>query len=105
MPTMNPDQAPQPLSAEELALRQKNVRKWILLRGLFLGVLLAAWWMLFAPDSLVEPPLKYVLGVIAGLVATGSYLFNLRANLFPKPPAAAARHGVEPVEQRSGPAE
>ncbi len=103
---MNPDQAPQPqpLSAEELALRQKNVRKWILLRGLFLGILLAAWWILFAPDSLVEPPLKYILGVLAGFVATGSYLFNLRANLFPKPPAVA-RQKPEPVEPRPGPTE
>ena len=69
---------------EELALRRKEVRKWVVLRGVLLGVLLAAWWILFAPDSLMEPGMKYTLGVVAGLVATGSYLFNLRETLFPK---------------------
>jgi len=60
-----------------------SVRRWIYLRGLLLGVLIAAWWIFFAPDSLMERELKIVLGIAAGLIATGSYLFNLRQTLFP----------------------
>ena len=66
-----------------------------MLRGVLLGALIGAWWIFFAPDSLMEPELKKILGVAAGLLATGSYLFNLRDALLlrtcataPKPEAA-----------------
>lgn len=72
-----------PISPEELAVRQKNVRKWVLIRGTLLGLIIAAWWILFAPESYVDPEMKNILGVAAGLIATGSYLFNLRQALFP----------------------
>lgn len=57
---------------------RRSVRRWIYLRGLLIGLLVAAWWILFAPDSLMEHDLKIVLGIVAGLVGAGSYLFNLR---------------------------
>ena len=79
---MSTDLAPTPLSAEELLLRRKAVRKWVLLRGVLLGALLAAWWIFFAPDSMMERDLKIILGVVVGFLATGSYLFNLRDALF-----------------------
>ena len=41
-------------------------------------------WWLTRELALVEAPLKYVLGVVAGVLATGSYLFYLRETLFPK---------------------
>lgn len=74
----------QKLSTEELKLRQAKVRRLVVLRGVLLGLILGAWWSLFAPDSLVEAPLRYVLGVVAGVLATGSYLFYLRDALFLK---------------------
>jgi hypothetical protein len=73
-----------PLSREELVKRQKNVRKVVLLRGFLLGLIIGAWWIFFAPDALVDPELRPILGVLAGLIATGFYLFNLRGSLFPK---------------------
>lgn len=75
---MSSDQTPPQLAPEELAQRKKQVRKWVLLRALLLGVLVAAWWILFVPESMVTGDLKYILGVLAGLIATGFYLFNLR---------------------------
>jgi hypothetical protein len=84
----NPDSTPTPvqqaLSPEEIKQRQAKVKRWVILRGLLLGLILGAWWILFAPDELVAGTLKYVLGVAVGVVATGSYLYNLRATLFPK---------------------
>ena len=71
-----------------------TVRRWIYLRAFLIGVLVAAWWILFAPDSMMEYSLKVILGVVAGLLATGSYLFNLRKTLFPQdvpPPVAEDR--------------
>ena len=59
-----------------------SVRRWIYLRAILIGLLVGAWWIFFAPDSLMEPSLKMTLGIVAGLVATGSYLFNLRKTLF-----------------------
>lgn len=81
---MNSELPSTPLTPEELAVRQKNVRKWVLLRGVLLGAIIAAWWIFFAPEALVEPEMRNVLGYVAGLIATGSYLFNLRTALFPK---------------------
>lgn len=74
-----------------------SVRRWIFLRAFLIGILVAAWWILFAPDSMMESSLKNTLGVVAGLLATGSYLFNLRKTLYPsknggmpsKPPETA----------------
>lgn len=92
--------AQQVLSPEEIKLRQQQVRRLVLLRGLLLGLIMGAWWALFAPDSLVEAPLRYVLAVVIGVVAAGSYLFYLRETLFPKFGLAAggcpARVGQEP---------
>ena len=76
---MSADLQPAALSADDLLKRQKEVRKWVLLRGLFLGTLVAAWWILFVPESIVASTLKYVLGVVVGLVATGGYLYQLRS--------------------------
>jgi hypothetical protein len=73
-----------PLSPEELVKRQKDVRKVVLIRGFLLGLIVAGWWIFFAPDALVEPGLKNILGVAAGLIATGGYYFMLRDSLFPK---------------------
>lgn len=75
---MTTEPATTPLTPEELLLRRKAVRKWILLRGVLLGTLIAAWWIFFAPDSLMERDLKITLGIAVGFLATGSYLFNLR---------------------------
>ena len=91
---MSIELAPQPLSAEELLLRRKAVRKWVLLRGILLGALIAAWWIFFAPDTLMEHDLKVTLGVIVGFLATGSYLFNLRDALFLRAGAATGKQGV-----------
>lgn len=75
---MSADLEPAALSADELLKRQKEVRKWVLVRSFLLGVLVAAWWILFVPESIVASTLKYVLGVVVGLVATGGYLYQLR---------------------------
>jgi len=76
---MSTDQAPATLSADELSKRKKEVRKWVVLRGVLLGVLVAAWWIMFVPESVVASTMKYVLGAVVGLVATGGYLYQLRA--------------------------
>jgi hypothetical protein len=60
-----------------------SVRRWIFLRAVLIGLLVGAWWIFFAPDDLMASSLKITLGVIAGLIATGSYLFNLRQTLCP----------------------
>ena len=67
-----------PLTPEELAQRQKEVRNVVLMRGFLFGLIVAAWWIFFAPDSLVDPGLKQILGVAAGLIATGAYYFSAR---------------------------
>jgi hypothetical protein len=74
----------QPLTPEELALRRKKVRKVVLLRAFLLGLMVAAWWIFFAPDSLVDPALKNPMGVAAGMIAMGAYLYFLREALFPR---------------------
>jgi hypothetical protein len=74
----------QPLTPEELAIRRKKVRRVVLLRAFLLGVMVAAWWIFFAPDSMVEPALKNPLGVAAGMIAMGAYLYFLREALFPR---------------------
>lgn len=61
-----------------------SVRRWIFLRAVLIGLLVGAWWIFFAPDSLMEHSLKITLGIVAGLVATGSYLFNLGKTLYPQ---------------------
>ena len=76
---MTTDQTPAAVSADELLKRKKEVRKWIVLRGVLLGLLIAAWWIMFVPESVVTSTMKYVLGVVVGLVATGGYLYQLRA--------------------------
>jgi hypothetical protein len=76
---MSSDITPSPLSPEELALRKKQVRKSVLIRAVLLGLMVSAWWIIFVPDSMVSSDLKYILGALAGLVATGFYLYNLRA--------------------------
>ena len=68
----------QPVTPEELALRRKKVRKVVLLRAVLLGLMVSAWWILFAPDSLVDPALQNPLGIAAGLIAMGAYLYFLR---------------------------
>ncbi|MBK7414678.1 MAG: hypothetical protein IPJ38_05725 [Dechloromonas sp.] len=73
-----------PLSPEEQALRYRQVRKAILIRATFIGLILAAWWIMFVPESMMEGNLKIILGIVAGFLAAGSYLFNLRETLFPK---------------------
>jgi hypothetical protein len=73
-----------PLTPEELAQRRKKVRNVVLLRAFLFGLMVAAWWILFAPDSLVDPALKNPLGIAAGLIAMGAYLYFLRESLFPK---------------------
>ena len=81
---MNTEQEQIELSPEERALRQKQVRKVVLLRGVLLGTVIAAWWIFFAPDEVVGGEYKLILGVLVGMLAAGSYLFNLRETLFPK---------------------
>ena len=73
----------QPLTPEESALRRKKVRNVVLLRAFLLGLLVSAWWILFAPDSLVDPAMKNPLGAAAGLIAMGADLYFLRETLFP----------------------
>jgi hypothetical protein len=73
-----------PLTPEELAQRRKKVRKVVLLRAFLFGLMVAAWWILFAPDSLVDPALKNPLGIAAGLIAMGAYLYFLRESMFPR---------------------
>jgi hypothetical protein len=73
-----------PLTPEELAQRRKKVRNVVLLRAFLFGLMVAAWWIFFAPDSLVDPALKNPLGIAAGLVAMGAYLYFLRESLFPR---------------------
>ena len=73
-----------PLTPEELAQRRKKVRNVVLLRAFLFGLMVAAWWILFAPESLVDPALKNPLGIAAGLIAMGAYLYFLRESLFPK---------------------
>lgn len=74
----------QPLTPEEQAQRRKKVRNVVLLRAFLLGVMVSAWWIFFAPDSLVDPAMKNPLGVAAGLIAMGAYLYFLREVLFPR---------------------
>lgn len=81
---MNTEQEKIELAPEERALRQKQVRKVVLLRGVLLGAVIAAWWIFFAPDEVVGGEYKTILGVLVGVLAAGSYLFNLRETLFPK---------------------
>jgi len=73
-----------PLTPEELAQRRKKVRNVVLLRAFLFGLMVAAWWILFALDSLVDPALKNPLGIAAGLIAMGAYLYFLRESLFPR---------------------
>ena len=93
-PPMSTELAPQPLSAEEVLQRRKAVRKWVLLRGILLGALIAAWWIFFAPDTMMERDLKIILGVVVGFLATGSYLFNLRDALFLRAGATPGKQGA-----------
>jgi hypothetical protein len=81
---MNTEQEQVELTPEERALRQKQVRKVVLLRGVLLGAVIGAWWIFFAPDEIVGGEYKITLGVLVGVLAAGSYLFNLRKTLFPK---------------------
>ena len=70
------------LTPEELALRKKQVRKVVLIRGSLLGLIVAGWWIFFAPEAIIAPDLKVPLGVAAGLIASGAYFFMLRQALF-----------------------
>ena len=81
---MNTEQVQVELTLEERALRQKQVWKVVLLRGVLLGAVIGAWWIFFAPDEIVGGEYKIILGVLVGILAAGSYLFNLRGTLFPK---------------------
>ena len=85
----------QPPVAPESAACHPSVRRWIYLRGALIGLLVGAWWIFFAPDDLMESSLKITLGLVAAVIATGSYLFNLRQTLWPstKSPAAGERAG------------
>lgn len=74
----------QPLTPEELARRRKKVRNVVLLRAFLFGLMVAAWWIIFAPEDLVDPALKNPLGIAAGLIAMGAYLYFLRETLFPR---------------------
>jgi hypothetical protein len=73
-----------PLTPEELARRRKKVRNVVLLRAFLFGLMVAAWWIIFAPEALVDPALKNPLGIAAGLIAMGAYLYFLRETLFPR---------------------
>jgi hypothetical protein len=81
---MNNEQEKVELTPEELAFRQKQVRKTVLLRGVLLGAVIGAWWIFFAPEEIVGGEYKLILGVLVGVLAAGSYLFNLRETIFPK---------------------
>jgi len=74
----------QPLTPEELAQRRRKVRNVVLLRAFLLGLMVSAWWIFFAPDSLVDPAMKNPLGIAAGLIAAGAYLYFLRDALIPR---------------------
>ena len=78
---------------ETSAACHPSVRRWILLRAVLIGWMVGAWWIFFAPDDLMEPSLKRILGVVAGLIATGSYLFNLRQTLCPSKFTATVDEG------------
>lgn len=78
---MSTEITPPSLTPEALAQRKKQVRQSVLIRSVLLGVMVAAWWIIFVPDSVVTSDLKYILGVLAGLVATGFYLYKLRETL------------------------
>jgi hypothetical protein len=73
-----------PLTPEEQALRYRQVRKSIFLRATFIGLILAGWWIVFVPDSMMAGNLRIILGIVVGLLAAGSYLFNLRDTLRPR---------------------
>jgi hypothetical protein len=73
-----------PMTPEELAQRRKKVRNVVLLRAFLFGLMVAAWWIFFAPESLVDPALKNPLGIAAGLIAMGAYLYFLRESLIPR---------------------
>ncbi len=77
-----------PLTPEEQALRYRQVRKTVFIRAAFIGLILAAWWIMFVPESMMESNLKIILGIAAGLLASGSYIFNLRNSLYPKQKSA-----------------
>ena len=81
---MNNEQEKVELTPEELAFRQKQVRKTVLLRGALLGAVIGAWWIFFAPEEIVGGEYKLILGALVGVLAAGSYLFNLRETIFPK---------------------
>ena len=74
----------QPLTPDELAKRRKKVRNVVLLRAFLFGLMVSAWWIFFAPEDLVDPALKNPLGIAAGLIAMGAYLYFLRETLFPR---------------------
>ena len=65
-----------------------------MLRGVLIGTLIAGWWIFFAPDAMMDPGLKNILGVGAGLLAMGSYLFNLRDALMLRPSKTEPKAGT-----------
>ena len=71
-----------PLTPEELELRRRKVRKIVLIRAGLLGALVAAWWIFFVPDALVGPEMRSPMGIAAGVIAMGAYLYFLRESLF-----------------------
>jgi hypothetical protein len=73
-----------PLTPEEQALRRRKVRNVVLLRAFLLGLMVSAWWIFFAPDSLVDPARTNPLGIAAGLIAMGANLYFQRETLFPR---------------------
>ena len=75
-----------PLSPDELTRRLKQVRKVVYIRGSLLGLIVACWWVFFAPESVVDGRTKNVMGVLAGMIASGAYFFMLRESIFPKKP-------------------
>lgn len=79
---MSTDITPPSLTPEELALRKKQVRKSVLIRAVLLGLMVSAWWIIFVPEDMVSGDLKYILGVLAGLIAISFYLYHLRENVF-----------------------
>ena len=74
----------QHMTPEELALRRQKVRKVVLLRAFLMGLMVSAWWIFFAPDSLVDPAMKNPMGIAAGLIAMGAYLYFLRDAFIPR---------------------